>query len=303
MTRLDVVTGFLGAGKTTFLARYLHWLQKTGVRAVVIENEFGRAGVDAQTLAADGAVVREISGGCVCCTLKVTLKDYLWESAGQYDRVLLEPSGLFSSDDLLDILHSPDCPVKPGLWLGIVDPLALSVMDEEDRAVLQSELMPAGAVLIRRGGEPDNEQEDAVRFVREAIPAPAPQLWCGPWEDWDDDRDFPALLATGTVERPHVRRRFDHSAMFQSTTLHPAAPVEEPALRAALARLTGGEAGTMLRVKGTVLAAGGGQYAVNAVPGGLSIVRRESGGEPALNLIGRELSRRRIHEIWEECTA
>lgn len=300
MTRLDVVTGFLGAGKTTFLARYLHWLRRQGVRAAVIENEFGRAGVDAAALSAGGARVREISGGCVCCTMKVTLRELLWELAADCDRILLEPSGLFCSDDLLDILHSPGCPVTPGLWLGIVDPWALTVMNDEDRAVLQSELMPSGAVWIRRGGDPDGEQAAAVRFVREVLPAPAPCIRTDPWEAWEDDRDFPALQAAGWVERPHERRRFDHAAMFQSTTLLPDRPVAEPALRAVLDRLTGGEAGTLLRVKGTVWAPDGGQFAVNAVPGGLSLVRQETRGAPALNFIGRELSRRRIREIWEE---
>ena len=116
MTYLDVVTGFLGSGKTTFLAWYIRWLKKSGIRACVIENEFGRAGVDGALLKTTGVTLREISGGCVCCTLKVTLHQLLGELSEHYDRILLEPSGLFCGDDLMDILHSPDCRVLPGMW-------------------------------------------------------------------------------------------------------------------------------------------------------------------------------------------
>ncbi|MGN1346043.1 MAG: GTP-binding protein, partial [Eubacteriales bacterium] len=122
MTKLDVITGFLGAGKTTFLTRYTAWLAGQGIRYAVIENEFGRAGVDAALLEQRGARVLEISGGCVCCTLKVGLHDMLHALCGEVDRILLEPSGLFCGDDLLDIVNSPDMSIEPGFWLGIVDP-------------------------------------------------------------------------------------------------------------------------------------------------------------------------------------
>ena len=101
MTKLDVVTGFLGAGKTTLLQTYHRWLTGKGVTSCIIENEFGAAGVDGAVLRGSGAAVRDISGGCVCCTLKVTLRELLWELAGQVERVILEPSGLFCGDDLL----------------------------------------------------------------------------------------------------------------------------------------------------------------------------------------------------------
>ena len=74
ITYLDVITGFLGAGKTTFLERYADHLRRTGVSFCIIENEFGRAGVDGAQLRQSGAQVRELSGGCVCCALKVPLQ-------------------------------------------------------------------------------------------------------------------------------------------------------------------------------------------------------------------------------------
>lgn len=150
MTKLNVVTGFLGAGKTTFIKNYLPWLKQQGLRSCVIENEFGVAGVDGATLNAAGASVLEISGGCVCCTMKVTLYDMLFHLAGQVDRIVLEPSGLFCGDDLLDILSGGNVPVELGMWCGVVDPLTVSCMEEDDLAVLQSELIHAGSVVVSK---------------------------------------------------------------------------------------------------------------------------------------------------------
>ena len=135
MTQLDVITGFLGAGKTTLIKAYLPWLTQQGSRSCVIENEYGTAGVDGAVLKAIGTDVCEISGGCVCCTMKVTLHNMLCQLAERVDRIILEPSGLFCGDDLLDILSGGDVPVELGMWCGVVDPLMLSCMEEDDLAI------------------------------------------------------------------------------------------------------------------------------------------------------------------------
>ena len=101
--KLDVVTGYLGSGKTTFIEKYIDYLNASGISFAVIENEFGRAGVDADILRSTGAEIHEISGGCVCCTLKVTLYDLLSDLAKRVERIILEPSGLFCGDDLIDV--------------------------------------------------------------------------------------------------------------------------------------------------------------------------------------------------------
>lgn len=98
MTKVDLVTGFLGAGKTTLIARYGDWLNQKGVRFAVIENEFGAAGVDTAILSERFGNVQELAGGCICCTLKVGFHALLTQLAGQCDRVIVEPSGLFSMD-------------------------------------------------------------------------------------------------------------------------------------------------------------------------------------------------------------
>lgn len=296
MTKLDVVTGFLGAGKTTFLQAYHRWLTDMGAASCIIENEFGDAGVDGAVLRSGGAAVREISGGCVCCTLKVTLRDMLWELAGQVERIILEPSGLFCGDDLLDILRSPGCPVEPGMWCGIIDPAMLPLMNEEDRAVLASEIVHAGSLLLSKTQyisalERRRAAEEARRLLE-----PVPLLYTAPWSELEPDLWFPALQRAGTVIRPHRRRRFDHTNMFQSTSFTARSVPSETALRRSLQALLRGEAGQILRIKGAVRTEGA-LWQVNGTPDALSLLPAASDGQEGLNIIGRALDRRRIRQL------
>ncbi len=296
ITRLDVVTGFLGAGKTTLVARYAAWLKRRGISYCIIENEFGRAGVDGALLSADGADVREISGGCVCCTLKVTLHDLLRELNGKVDRIILEPSGLFCGDDLLDILHSPDCGVAEGMWVCVLDPPAAAAMSEEDRAVLESELFAAGSVVVSKAQYADAEELDAARACIAAL-SPLPAGWTAPWDTLEDDAWFSAMQAAGTVERAHTRRRFDHAAMFQSACLSPNGVYSEEELRQVLERSVRPEVGAVSRIKGTVAAAQG-CWRVNCTPGCIGYSPAAEETQPVLNFIGRGLDRRLLRTLW-----
>lgn len=296
MTKLDVITGFLGAGKTTLIRRYLSWLEQQGLRACVIENEYGAAGVDSAVLSGMGAAVEEISGGCVCCTMKVTLHELLCRLAGKVDRIILEPSGLFCGDDLLDILSGGDVPVEPGMWCGVVDPLSSGCMESEDRAVLQSELMQAGSILISKTALASAEEFEQTRALLADMLPPAPLVL---WEDWDAldwAQVFPQLCAAGAVLRPHTRRRFDHVAMFQSTTVRDAALPDSEALEQWLWRLLSGEAGQVLRIKGTVMA-GVKAFQVNCTPRRVDVSPAEDRSCLAVNVIGRDLNRRAIRSF------
>lgn len=79
MAKVDLVTGFLGAGKTTLIQRYAAWLRDGGVRFAIIENEYAASGVDSMVLAGQFDGVHELAGGCICCTLKPSSK---WPGKG-----------------------------------------------------------------------------------------------------------------------------------------------------------------------------------------------------------------------------
>lgn len=300
-TVLDVITGFLGAGKTTFLEHYTQYLRRSGVSFCIIENEFASAGVDGAQLRQSGARVRELSGGCVCCALKVPLHALIEELTEQVDRILLEPSGLFCGDDLMDILDTPGCRVRPGMWLTILDPIALPEMNEEDLAVLSSECMFAGSVLISKSQLcPPEAVEEAKHMLSSLLPAPAPLVFCENWETLLTDEIFSTLQSAGMVRRKHKRRLFDHAAMFSCTTIAFREPFVLEGAKAVLHALLHPASGSVIRVKGVLSACGGGVFRLNGTPGCESIRYEEEESRAAINVIGRNLNRACLRAALEE---
>ena len=101
---VDLITGFLGVGKTTFIRSYLKYLEKKGQKAAVIENEFGSVDIDSQLLQDTGCPISSLAGECMCCTGKDTFRHMLMDAAEEgVDRVLVEPSGIYDVDEFFDV--------------------------------------------------------------------------------------------------------------------------------------------------------------------------------------------------------
>ena len=110
MIKLDIISGFLGSGKTTMIKKLMKVVSTWGEKLVLIENEFGKIGIDGDLVRKEGIEVYEISQGCICCTLKDDFMHSLIEIADKLkpDRILFEPSGIFVLTDALEILRVPE---------------------------------------------------------------------------------------------------------------------------------------------------------------------------------------------------
>ena len=209
MSKVDLITGFLGAGQTTFIRRYLAYLDSLGISYAVIENEFGASGVDSAIL---GESVRELNGGCICCGQKVNFHNLLLDLAGQIERIIVEPSGVFNADDFFDIMESPKVKAvcQYGFMAAVVDPSALPRLNDADKRILLAEAGCAGAILVShtdRLGK--NALAEAQSRLSDILPALPPVLDA-------QEADFDALMNCAPVFRPHKRDTADHSALYQS---------------------------------------------------------------------------------------
>ena len=159
MVQVDLITGFLGAGKTTFLRRYVRYLVQQGHKVCILENDFGAVNVDAmlvQEVLGPGCDVETISGGCDCDTHQRRMRTKLIAMAMRgFDRVVVEPSGIFDVDEFFDILR--DDPLDRWYQLGSV----IAVVD----ALLPETLSPQAEYPA---GLRDHE-----RGLRAAEPCPA----------------------------------------------------------------------------------------------------------------------------------
>mgnify|MGYP000625692636 CR=1 FL=1 len=156
MVQVDLITGFLGAGKTTFLRRYVAYLTAQGHHVCILENDFGAVNVDAmlvQDLLGERCEIETISGGCDCDTHQRRMRTKLISMAMRgFDRVVVEPSGIFDVDEFFDVLR--DDPLDRWYHIGnviaIVDAMLPETLSPQAEYVLASETANAGRVLVSR---------------------------------------------------------------------------------------------------------------------------------------------------------
>ena len=153
MIKIDLITGFLGSGKTTFIKKYATYLLQQGMNIGILENDFGAVNVDAmllQDILGDHCTLEMVAGGCDadCHRRRFKTKLIAMGMCG-YDRVLVEPSGIFDMDEFFDALHeSPlDRWYEIGNVITIVDADLEQTLSESSRYLLASQVAQAGALL------------------------------------------------------------------------------------------------------------------------------------------------------------
>ena len=119
MIQIDLITGFLGSGKTTFIRKYAKYLIDQGLNIGILENDFGAVNVDAmllQDILGDNCTLEMVAGGCDadCHRRRFKTKLIAMGMCG-YDRVLVEPSGIFDMDEFFDALHEDQRNVMIGI--------------------------------------------------------------------------------------------------------------------------------------------------------------------------------------------
>lgn len=108
MIKLDIISGFLGSGKTTLIKKILDFYKNEKV--VVIENEFGEIGIDASIIQKDGLDIIELQNGCICCSMKLNFKDTILKVAKEFnpDRIIIEPTGIAMLSEILSMINNDE---------------------------------------------------------------------------------------------------------------------------------------------------------------------------------------------------
>ena len=159
MVKIDLITGFLGSGKTTFIKKYAKYLIDQGLNIGILENDFGAVNVDMmllQDIAGEKCTLEMVAGGCDkdCHRRRFRTKLIAMGMCG-YDRVLIEPSGIFDMDEFFDALHeSPlDRWYEIGNVITVVDAMLEENLSEDAEFILASEVANAGIVLLSKAQE------------------------------------------------------------------------------------------------------------------------------------------------------
>ena len=171
MTKIDIISGFLGAGKTTLIKKLLSEAFK-GEQVVLIENEFGEIGIDAGFLKESGIEIREMNSGCICCSLVGDFGKSLREVVDTYhpDRILIEPSGVGKLSDVIKAVRDVqgDIDAQLNSFSTVVDVTKCRIYRKNFGEFFSNQIEYAGAVILSRTDKAKPEKvEESVALLRE----------------------------------------------------------------------------------------------------------------------------------------
>ena len=172
MTKIDIISGFLGAGKTTLIKKLLSEALK-GQQVVLIENEFGEIGIDGGFLKESGIEIREMNSGCICCSLVGDFGTSLKEVIDTYhpDRIVIEPSGVGKLSDVIKAVKNvkTDCEISLNSYTTVVDVNKCKMYMRNFGEFFENQLEYAKTIILSRTDTPkatDEKVEQAVELIR-----------------------------------------------------------------------------------------------------------------------------------------
>ncbi len=178
MVKADLITGFLGSGKTTFIRRYAEYLLSLGEKICILENDYGAVNVDTMLLSdmkSENLGIEMVAGGCdQDCHIRRFKTKLITMAMLGYDRVIIEPSGIFDVDEFFDILHED--PLDQRYEISNVIAIVRADLEEklsrQGEYLLASQAACAGAVVFSRSGECGRDRiQNSLNHINSALGA------------------------------------------------------------------------------------------------------------------------------------
>lgn len=305
MVKIDLITGFLGSGKTTFIRKYAQYLMKQGMNIGILENDYGAVNVDMmllQDLMGDNCELEMVAGGCDkdCHRRRFKTKLIAMGMCG-YDRVLVEPSGIFDVDEFFDALREEplDQWYEIGNVIAIVDAKLEKELSDEADFILASEVADAGCILLSHADETTEEEMDATvahinealekihckrRLGKEILRKSTPQL---------TSEDLHRIMSSGYVMENYEKMDLEEHSGFESQYFMNVPMTAEQLQRVAKEILEDSSCGAVFRIKGFIKAEDNSWIQLNATHNGVRMEPIQEGQEVII-VIGEHLQRDRI---------
>ena len=215
MTKIDIVSGFLGAGKTTLIKKLLAEAFQ-GEKLVLIENEFGEISIDGGFLKESGVQISEMSSGCICCSLVGDFNKALKDVHQQFapDRILIEPSGVGKLSDVIVAVENTvkDVPdMKLNSFVTVADATKVKVYMKNFGEFYNNKIESAGTIILSRTQKLTQEKlEAAVALLREKNPNAA--ILTTPWDELDGKTILSAIEKVSLADELLARMQAEHAA-------------------------------------------------------------------------------------------
>lgn len=222
MTKIDIISGFLGAGKTTLIKKLLKEAL-AGTKVVLIENEFGEIGIDGGFLKEAGIEITEMNSGCICCSLVGDFETSLKQVMEQYapERILIEPSGVGKLSDVMRAIQNiadADDNMELNSAVTVVDVSKAKVYIKNFGEFFINQIENAGTIILTRTDKADQAKiETAVELIRQhndkatIITTPLDQITGKEILDtFEGNNDLEAELLKMVMEQEHEHHHHHH---------------------------------------------------------------------------------------------
>lgn len=309
MIQIDLITGFLGSGKTTFIKKYASYLLEQGLHIGILENDYGAVNVDAmllQDILGEHCTLEMVAGGCDadCHRRRFKTKLIAMGMCG-YDRVLVEPSGIFDMDEFFDALHED--PLERWYTIGnvitIIDAGLSTELSESSRYLLASQAAQAGVIVYSHTQEVSSDRlQTTKQYVKEAIQMlhcrKTPESLCIE-KNWEtlDKQDYTAILRSGYNTADYTKLWLDDRATYDSLYFMNMHFTEEFLKESCRKILEDPACGNVFRIKGFQKLPDGTWLSVNVTHQKTEIQPIPT-GQAILIVIGEGLHSEQIESYW-----
>ena len=185
MAKIDIISGFLGAGKTTLIKKLIREVF-AGQKVVLIENEFGEIGIDGGFLKEAGINITEMNSGCICCSLVGDFSEALKKVVDEFhpDHIIIEPSGVGKLSDIRSAIEntSKDCDLEIGSLVTVADVKKARMYMKNFGEFYNNQIESAGTIILSRTQNASREKiDDAVALIRTKNPDAT--IITTPWDE------------------------------------------------------------------------------------------------------------------------
>lgn len=311
MVKIDLITGFLGSGKTTFIKKYAEYLINKGENICILENDFGAINVDMMLLSdlpQDKCELEMVSGGCDkdCHKRRFKTKLIAMGMCG-YTRVIVEPSGIFDTDEFFDTLREEplDKWYEIGSVITILDPASLSDYKEENSSYLiASEAANAGVIIFSKLNSAVSDITPVIAKINNFLSDISCQRVISendviaiPWSSLSDS-DFEFIKNAGYTQASYVKKQNIEEAAYDSLFFMNKIFTKESLINIKNDLFENNKTGNIIRIKG-FYKDNTTWYEFNATKNELSINPIPE-GQDVIIVIGSELNRELIDNIFNE---
>lgn len=318
MTKVDIFSGFLGAGKTTLIKKLIEEAYK-GEQVVLIENEFGEIGIDGGFLRDAGVEINEMNSGCICCSLVGDFGKALEKVLDQFhpDRILIEPSGVGKLSDIIQAVEDLDLDhVKLNGFTTVVDAKKAKIYMKNFGEFYNNQVEHASSIILSHTAGMDEEKlEKVVELLREHNEHAV--IITTDWDALDGKQILAAMERRDTIEealhhleeeQEHEHHHHDHDheghhhadEVFDSIGIETTKKFTQEKIREVLGAIEDQHKyGFVLRAKGIVAGEDGQWIHFDYVPGEPDVRNGSAEVTGRICIIGTDIDEGKIRQLFQ----